>query len=206
MIRSDSAEAIAAVVGDLRAGRTRPGPAQGDDPIYPFAKKLIAAPVVVDATEIYRSLVARDDPVAVYEDHPCISPPWEEMAVCYHNEHGNVVVMHATVSQPQGDESETGWEPPHPVEWGRVRWVLNTFVWVGGHGAGSVAFPTSGPMHLWRFAIYDDGEPADLHWVCLLPDYPLQNWDMAHLVLLGSLNFLNCRNVSLVEPRWPRAA
>lgn len=27
---------------------------------------------------------------------------------------------------------------------------------------------------------------------------------MAHLVLLGALNFMNCRNVELVEPTWER--
>lgn len=188
------ASAIGRVVADLRTGNIR---ALSDD-LRDLAGPWPAEPVV-DATAIYRSLVAREESVALYEDHPCISPPWEHAAICYVNEHGNVIVMCALA------DSSRQWETAEPVDWERVRWRLNTFVFIGGRSTVSGPMPTIGPVHLWQFAIYEQGEPADLHWVHLVPEYPLEHWDMAHLVLLGALNFMNCRNVELVEPRRPRA-
>lgn len=82
--------------------------------------------------------------------------------------------------------------------------MINTFLWIGGRSKATGPFPTSGPVHLWRTAVHEDGEPADLHWVHLVPEYPMERWDMAQLVFLGSLNFLNCRNIELVEPQRPR--
>jgi hypothetical protein len=198
-----TAEPIAEVVADLRAGRVR----------FPMDRSLardallvakVSTETVVDATAIYRSLVAKEEPIWLYEDHPCIAPPWDSAAVCYVNEHGNVMVMTALASEFRNPADwEDDWKPAQPVEWDRVRWILNTFLWLGGHG-GDGAFPTTGPVHMWRFAIYRDGEPADLRWIQLVPEYPMKHWDMAHATLLGSLNFLNCRNVELVEPQRHR--
>lgn len=193
----DDAEAIARVVADLQKGRVRH---IGDERMRDMALALIDHPTVVNATAIYHSLVARDEPVYVYEDHPCISPPWEEAAICFRNEHGNVIVMHATTNE------SSEWETENPVDWERVRWRLFIFVWLGGGSDKTGPVMTGGPVHLWQFAIYDNGEPADLRWVQLATSYPLKNWDMAHLVLLGALNFLNCRNVELVTPQRPRPA
>jgi hypothetical protein len=198
-----SAEAIASVVADLRAGRIQHPPAIVGTSIAGGAGKVAANPgPVVDATAIYRSLVAKDEPIYLYEDHACISPPWPAASVCYVNEHGNVIVMTFTAGDPPGPGRR--WNPGQPTDWDRVRWSMNAFVWVGGRG-GNGASPTRGPVHLWQFAIYDDGEPADLHWVHLVPGYPMEHWDMAQLVLLGALNFLNCSNVDIVEPARPRA-
>lgn len=165
-----------------------------------LALALVLDPTVVDATAIYHSLVAKDEPVYLYEDHPCVSPPFSEAAISYVNEHGNVVVMHATADttiKPWDTESKV-------VDWSRVKWALTVFVWIGGQG-GSGPVPTTGPVHMWWIAVYDDGEPADIHWIHIAEDVPLEQWDMAQLVLLGSLNFLNCRNVALVDPVRPRA-
>jgi hypothetical protein len=208
-----SAEQIAKVIADMRNGRVRPlGPGKDrvrnvhDKRIHELALQLVMHPVVVDATAIYHSLVAKDEPIHMYEDHPCIAPPWEEAAICYENEHGNVIVMHASVmpfdpeKPPWDDMADT-----HTIDWGRVKWRVDTFVWLGGRSKiQGGAFGTSGPVHMWQFAIYADGEPADLHWVHLTPEYEMKSWDMAHLVLLGALNFMNCRNVALVEPKRER--
>jgi len=59
-------------------------------------------------------------------------------------------------------------------------------------------------MHLWRLAVYGTGEPADMRWVQLLPDVPLDNWEMTQITLLASLNFLACKNVDIAEPVRPR--
>lgn len=197
-----SAEAIAKVVADVRAHNVRVPKGKGLQTVHDYALDMIEHPTVIDATAIYLSLLDRDE-VWVYEDHPCIAPPADETTVCYQNGHGNVMVMHASVVP--GPFTEPVWETNAPVAWGRVKWTLNTFVYIGGWSDElAEPFATSGPVHAWRFAIYDDGEPADLHWIHLVEDYDLEHWDMAHLVLLGTLNFLNCRNVELVEPRRPR--
>jgi hypothetical protein len=199
-----TAEAIAEVVADLRAGRVR-FPMDRSLARSAMGVCLLATETVVDATAIYQSLVAKEEPIWLYEDHPCIAPPWDAAAVCYVNEHGNVMVMTALASEFGGRETwEDEWVPAEPVDFDRVRWILNTFLWLGGHGGDGRPFATTGPVHMWRFAIYEDGEPADLRWVHLVPEYPMEGWDMAHATLLGSLNFLNCRNVELVEPVRPR--
>lgn len=196
---SQTAEPIARVIADLLARRIQ---SFLDDPVLSdLATKMIDDPKVVDCTDIYTSLVAKDEPIYVYEDHPCIAPPFTEAAYCYVNEHGNVIVMHTYAYEA----SRLDWEPAEPVDLERLRWIYSTFVYIGGRSAERGPFPTSGPVHCWRSAVYSDGAPADLHWAHLVPEYPLEHWDMAHLVLLGAWNFLNCRNVEIVEPTRPRA-
>lgn len=215
-----SADVIAPVVADLRAGRVHR--LIGGVDVWEAARFTVTFDAkTVDATAIYHSLVARDDPVFLYEDHPNIAPPFQCAEFCYVNEHGNVIVMKALAQDRRGHEKEMAdsiaslevarpvsqpepWEPAEPIEWDRVRWIIDTMCWIGGRKGDGTSFPTGGPVHMWRFAVYETGQPADLHWVHLVPEYPLENWDMAHLVLLGSLNFLNCRNVELVEPERPR--
>lgn len=199
-----SAEPIARVIADLRAGRVLN--AIPDNPgLHEYALKRNAGAVVVDATAIYQSLADNPRPVYLYEDHPCIAPPWMNAAVCYANEHGNAIVMQSTATEFTKDERQQLWEPADPVDWDRVRWAIDTCVWIGGHSnALGRSFQTAGPVHIWRSAVYDGGEPADLHWVHLVPEYPMEHWEMAHLVLLGALNFMNCRNVELVEPTRER--
>lgn len=231
-----TAEPIGRVIADLRAGRYRNIPMRATVASPEMAAMTDAAADsvrsaearVIDATAIYHRLVERDEPIHLYEDHPCIAPPFDRFHVCYENEHGNVVVMAAAAMDWRDEDvrkkyvesgriedvrrsqetvtkkirvelDEQGWEPAEAVDWDRVRWTIYTFLFVGGRGAAGPA-PTVGPLHLWRFLVYDDGEPADLHWVRLVDAYPMENWDMAHLVLLGAMNFLAARNVVLVEP------
>ena len=196
-----TAEPIARVVADLRAGRVRHVVA--DPRLNELALKRATTATVVDATAVYDALVLKDE-VWVYEDHPNIAPPWESAAVCYVNEHGNVIVMQVTADEIPERKRRRLWDTAGPVDWDRVRWVLDTFVWMGGRSEEFGPLSTTGPAHLWRFAVYEDGVPADLSWIQLMPERPLEQWDTAQFVLLGSLNFLGCRNVSLVEPVRPR--
>lgn len=190
-----TAESIAQVVADLRAGNVRVMKL-AEERLGPLAAKLAkqsadSAPVV-DATAIYKSLVAQNKPVYLYEDHPCITPPWPFASICYENEHGNTMVWQiTTVPVTPINKNQFNWKPAEPVDRERLRWIVHAFLWIGGRSARGLV-PTTGPLHLNQIAIYDNGEPADIHWVHLMPEYPLERWDMAGLVLLGSLNFLNC--------------
>ena len=195
-----TADAIAHVIADLRAGRVRHllDNAELNGAAMARAKTV----TVVDSTMIYTSLVSNSKPVWIYDDYPNIAPPWENAAICYVNEHGNVIIMQASIRDPVQIKR---WESENPIEWDRVRWIIETFVWIGGRSVELGPFPTTGPIHMWRHAVYENGEAADMRWFHLRPEYPMENWDMAHLVLLGSLNFMACRNIQLVEPTRTRA-
>lgn len=193
-----SAEAIAAVAADLRAHRVRGLPGGWD--VGQFARARVQDPVVIDATAIHQPLIDNPDQhIAIYEDHPCIPPPFDEFVLAYLNTFGNVVAIHCSL-----DDDVARWETDAEVDWDRVRWRVQCFVYVGGHDGEGRPVSLTGPLYLWRLAIYGDGEPADVTWVDLAPDYD-GSWDNAMLTLLGSLNFLGCRNVGVVEPARPRA-
>lgn len=227
-----STEAIATVIQDLRLGRNTARPRSVTPEFHQAALRLAApedAPVV-NCTGIYQALNDKPE-IRIYEDFSCIAPPFDKALYVYVNEHGNVVVMSSQAqrvderedrSEPLWGADDTGWsdsdgfhqyddehEPdentaPRP-EWERVKWRIDTLLWAGGSEASGVRAPTTGPCHLWQFAVYENGEPADLHWTQIVPEYPMENWQIAHVVLLSSLNFLGCRNVEIVEQPQPRA-
>lgn len=234
-------ESIAKVMADLKhSGAVARGEAQWrhdlgvgkrhpDEGLYDLCAKQVRRPQIIDATGIYHSLVAKDEPVYLYEDHPCIAPPFFEFAVTYENGHGNVIVMHCIAIDRDAEGSTIEpWEvksrPGEEVDWPRVRWTLRAIFWLGGKtGAehwdpdktGPVSIPTHGPVHMEQLAIYEDGQPADINWTIVLPapgtdpkdpTPTLRKWEMARLVLLATLNFMNCRNVELVDSPMPRSA
>lgn len=214
-----TAEPIATVVNDISAERVRAAKSDDNETTRDAALKLwrLAPPVIVDCSAILQSLVASQKEVRYYEDNPCIMPPWESAAFCYENTHGNVIIMHAfDTTEVHREEAEINnhlraagrrapaWDDANAeCDWDRVERIYNVFIYVGGQTHGK-PIGTSGPMHCWQLAIYEDGEPADLHWVQLLPEYRMDNWDMAFATLLRSLNFLNASNVEAVEPRRQR--
>lgn len=161
-------------------------------------------PKIIDATPIYHQTIGKGE-VRIYEDHPCIAPPFDEFAVCYRNQHGNVMVMHAVTAD--GREWSPAildqWDTANGVDWDRVRWRMFVVMWLGGTDGTGRKVPVSGPYYAWKMAVYPDGEPADISWVDLGPTAG-SDWDMAQLTLLGSLQYLNCRNVEVVEPRRSR--
>lgn len=203
-----TAEAIARVVDDLRRGRFQ---IQGTR-IEGFADMvrgmLPPEAKVVDATAIFQGVLASDE-VRLYEDHPCITPPWTYATFGYVNGFGNVHAMvtktYEITDENRDDHVQYRWETDNPVDWDRVRWTTVVYVFIGGRSlTNHRALPTSGPHILYEHAIYDDGSPADLHWVQVDQRFDVEDWTNAQLTLLGSLNFLNCRNVELVEPERPR--
>jgi hypothetical protein len=213
-----TAEPIARVMADVltRSVRHLPDPdresgqSRRRKPIAEFAMEQVDDPVVVDATAIYDScLPAPGEPYNVYEDYPCILPPWNESAICYVNRHGNVHVMHVTTNSYDDSKRELP-DPPwpdgddHTIDWPRVKYMAHVYLYLGGWGNGH-AVETTGPLTLWSFALYEDGSPADLHWVKLADAFdPTDDQAPLHVVL-AALNFLNCRNVAIVEPKRHRA-
>lgn len=201
-----SAEEIAKVVADLRNGNIRralsdPHLQAETDAMLELLVEIDPAVPVVDATAIYKSLVVRETGIAFYEDHN-VAPPWDASYICYVNEHGNVVAMVTLAVLYDGDRRS--WETNEDCDWDRVKWITGTWVYVGGRSQG-MPVPTVGPIHAWQIASYEDGTIGDIHWHHIYEEKPLEDWDMAALVLLGTLTFFGARNVELAEPIRPRA-
>lgn len=213
------AEAIAEVVADIRAGRTH-HPAAGDaDGVKLSMAMLRRAQLpqpVVDCTAIF-GMQLHADSIALYKDHPSITPPWENALLCYVNTFGNVVCLQVHRREWDGRAPERAvWYTDNEIDWPSVRWVAETAVWLGGFSDDGRPMPTSGPCHIFRHAIRADGGPEDINWVALLAkrgqykeirDIEDPNggvWQAAMVTLGASLNFLNASNVSIAEPSRPR--
>lgn len=204
-----SAEDIAQAVADIRAGRIH-----WTDVPEPFLKAIqllvtASSMEVVDATAIRNQAVTKSH--KIYDDF-FLAPPFEHFAVGYNTPMDNTVIvtMHTREKTELPWEPEAKWEPAEPVDWDRVRWVTQAYLWVGGHHRGQ-RVPMMGPVHAWLWAIYEDGVPADVRWIVIVegegPDGtpPEQRWMLPGIVAMSAVNFLNCRNVQIVEPTRPRA-
>ena len=157
----ESAEQIAAVVADIRAGRVE-HPAGFDEPgIVTSLKSLQRAQLpqpVVDCTAILAAQ-QKNPTVSLYDDFPSITPPWQDAMLCYVNSFGNVIVLQ--VHRDDWDGTPHGdWYTQNDVNWPVVRWVAETDVWIGGKNGKGNLMPTSGPCHRFRHAITQDGAPA----------------------------------------------
>jgi len=216
-----SAELIAKVVADIKAGRIyldEPDPSSqtlNDDTAL-----LAGWATVVDATEVWKRWMADSEGRLVYETHR-ICPPWQNALVCYVNSFNNVYVLSLRAIDMKDDTGNDEWASAkrdmveqwdsmadtHVIDWSQVRWVMHVALYVGGmtNSApfGPTMAPTAGPMHVWRLAIYPDGEIADINWIQVRPE-SVDTWDTAMMVLLDTLNMCNCVNVEVVEPSRSR--
>lgn len=182
---------------------------------------LAGTATVVDVSRLQRSIKAEGKPFQVYEDSVC-RPPWLDASFCYVQHDGSVIVSHVAMLdvddwigerwQPDfrwmdggTDEGQfndyRNVEPPHSLDWDRVRWVGQVLL----YGSVPAKRVVTGPLHMIRLAVDEDGTLLDLSWQQLLPDVPIRTWDSAIVVTLSALTFLNCRNVTVVEPHRPRA-
>ena len=212
-----SAEAIAKVVSDLKAGRILLGSVDSDsglDGLNEDTQVLAQWATVVDSTEVWRRFMADESGRMVYETHR-VCPPWENSFICFVNSFNNVEVMSVRVIDIMDDEGMwkekldliDHWESvadTHVIDWDRVKWVMHVAIYLGGMGAGKPV-PTHGPMHAWRVAVYPDGEIADINWIQLRQNVDVDTWDASMMVLLDTFNMLNCVNVEIAEPQRPRA-
>lgn len=215
-----TAEQIAEVIADIRAGRVE-HPAAFDEMGFLSSLQLLEQAQipqpVVDCTAIYDGYMKAGKGVALYDDHPSIVPPWENAFLCYVNQYGNVQALQVLRVDWDGmTPSRENWHTENDVDWTRVRWVAETSIWVGGRTGDGVYLPTSGPCHLLRHAIYEDGSLADINWVALMHkrgvlgeahdigDPNTEVWDTATVMVGAALNFLGASNVDVAEPARPR--
>jgi hypothetical protein len=213
-----TAEPIARVVADIRAGRVE-HPAAFDAAGVKHSRELLRRAQqlqpVVDCTAIFHMQRVAEQ-VALYDDHPSITPPWPNAFLAYVNTFGNVIGMQIHRRDWDGTEpSREYWYSENEVDWSRVRWVAETALWVGGVDGAGVVLPTSGPCHMFRHAIHDDGSPADINWLALmsrgkfdergmLSDENAKTWEAALITVGAALNFLGASNVDIAEPARPR--
>lgn len=209
-----SGEAIGAAVADLRSHRVNLTPRARRRSVGDLVgpKWLVAGTPVVDATAIFRSLVDDGKEFDLYGNN--VAPPWSQAVIGFHNLYGNVMLLDVyetdtdAVDQWQPADGDDSTAPDkrgtHTIEWGKVQSVLHASLWLGGRVKTGDAFPTTGPFHVWRIPIYPGGEMADVRWH-QLEETSEEITNSAIMVLLATFNFLNCRNVTLVEPHRPRA-
>ena len=207
-----SAPEIARVCADLFAGHV--DTPDGVRMRAEWVTELLASAAVIDATGLYESLEDDEINQASVPAGYCLAPPWRTALIAYRNEYGHVIVCHVVAYDRQPDDTYDQWDaapwegpPGRPitdVEWERVRWQLAVSVYLGGMWHREPA-RTTGPLHIWRVAVYDSGDLADARWVQMH-----DSWDHTHAAVAGAvwvraLNFLNCRNVEMVEPVRHRA-
>lgn len=186
------------------------------------AVALVATSTVVDVTPIYENVKANAQAWGLYEDS-VVRPPWLDASFCYEQHDGSVLVAHCAFLPIDGYTGERwqpnfayldnpdaqvpgSYQPPlgegqHSLDWSRVAWVGQIQLW----GSVPRAHAVAGPLHAIRLAIDADGTILDLSWVQTRPDIGINTWDSPLVVILSSLTFLNCRNVTIVEPTRPRA-
>jgi hypothetical protein len=202
-----SAEPIARVIHDFRRGNVRrPPPGNiGIGPTFDHQRSvyLVGTATVIDATAMYRDLLANRKSIDVCNDHT-VRPPFEDAAICYVNEHGNVVVMHCSTITGDQLPVEQRWDSladTHTIDWDEVRWVTACRYFAGGRGGDGRPYPTIGPVFQTAWAINADGKLLDLLWTAIART----EWDMATLVALRTVTFLNCRNVVVRQPARHRS-
>ena len=198
------AEAIAAVVADVRRGRFARQNA-GERLTGALLERFQKTQPVVDTTAIYLALVKRSmgPGINVYDDFPSVIPPWPESIVAYVNGNANVIVMQAHL---QEWEPRLQWETINEVEWNRVRWLVEASVWIGGRDGTGAAMPTTGPVRVLQHAVHDDGSPADMRWISLVHRPRIDDariWEMPVAVFNAAFDFLSCKNVEIAEPARP---
>jgi hypothetical protein len=195
---------IAKVVADLRDGRIHRPPGV-DDKVFKLAADIAATPQpVVDVTALYteRTTTLMDRDWAPYDEHPSIAPPWNQALFTYLNKHGNVVVASMHAWEP--DRTSTPWwdtQNNSEIDWEAQRWRIVVMYWMGGKTQNSIPVVTAGPVWMTDLAVGELGEPADIHWVHLWQGTTVEEMQVPTFVVLDALNFLNCRNVDIVEPR-----
>lgn len=200
----DHAELIAKAVTTLSHGAHVPRRSTYPDDKLQDMIALASTATVVDITPIYSSWIESGDKIDMYES-TVMRPPWLDAVLCYAHSSGSGTVMMSYVCYLDAEQvgPELRWESDsgtHAFDWSDVAWLATFLIFaVNGQRA-------EGPMHSWRIAVDGDGRPLDIRWQQLRHDIPRDTWDVAFGAITRALTFLNCRNVTIVEPHRPRAS
>lgn len=151
----------------------------------------MAKAIVIDATAIYEGLEdhsAADDAL----DDLDLSPPWSNAIIGYTPDARRVFVVHAEV---HSDRTSAG----------GAMWMLST--WMGGRNARGEAMRTYGPIDMTNIVVGESKTEVldrfDLY--TELPEGVVAINRSAVRTAMATINFVNCRNVELVEPTRTRA-
>lgn len=199
---------LAKVVADLQAGRVmNPPNLPSRSPVFRAVTSLATTAVgpLVDATMIYETYL-RKPQIALYEDHPCIAPPWGQAFIGYRNEHGNANVTFTYAVPWEKMRPGDRWESEHGYDVDEAKWCLWLWMFSGGRNGTGRKVPTVGPIALTQIAVAEDGHPIDIHWVDIMRDGKPEQWDWSRWTVMGAYTLLNCRNVTIAEQHMPRAA
>jgi hypothetical protein len=203
-----TADQIAEAVADILASRIVR--TVKDDTLLMAAIKEteLGRNTIVDATAVYNRILNADRAFDLYDEH-ILTPPWENVIIGYKNSYNNLIL--ASMFTVEAKELDTvvkdyqklkdwKWKSQNKIDWNNVKWITNTTVWARPRPSNKVY----GPLRKMNWAIYEDGRPADLHWADFI-EFPKEATEFIELTLLQTINFMNCRNVKLVEPKRPRA-
>lgn len=209
-----SAEEIARVIRDIRTGNvTQVHNDEGMAALNADTAALATSGEVIDVTPVWARWMDGEGS-RIYEDHR-VCPPWDNAFLGFVNGYGNVTVVSLravdiTQSVEMRDvvmgslaEQWDSLADTHTIDWDRVRWVMHGVVYMGGRGHDQPV-QTLGPLHLWRIAVYPDGEIADINWIQVTEVVDMAKWDTAMMVMLDTFNLANCVNVHICEPDRPR--
>lgn len=210
----DSGEAIATMCADMAAGRLKlTSSTMGTGLVEEtgqYAMSIGMRSTVVDATAIWQQLMQREEPADLYGH--VLAPPWDDAVIGFVNGYGNVHLMHVTVGDPSNETLRWDVAPEvgHSIPWDECRWVILVSLWLGGRDGTGRAVTATGPMFMWSVAVAADGTPLDIHWLDPVKlrngksrrevTAPPDEWTNAQLTWMATLNFMNCRNVDIVEP------
>ena len=224
---SESAEAIASVIADVKKGRFNVVSPITDSETVDTTIDTVGLGPIIDVTPIFRSIVDRKEQIQPYEQ--VMAPPYPFFDMGWVNSWGQVTIMSVS-SWDQRDE-EAGaftatWQPDsedgHTIDWDEARWAIAAVAITGGwpHPESPTfpegRMPTLIDPFTFLAAVNGDGSPQDFSWYrskrirLAVADTETQE-EAWQAILDGSLrtfsaamNFLNCRNVEAVEPRRSR--
>lgn len=171
-------------------------------------EQLLRSATPVNVTPIHDDVLANNRGLLVYEES-IVRPPWDNVVYAHvaHLERALVYLAHVvTLDNTIGGpfEPELRWESTeadHVIDWDAVRYISTCSVYAWRPGDPGV----TGPLHWWKWCATDDGVMEDLYEQYLSDRVERDVFTNNLLAVLHSLTFLNCRNVTLVEPNRPRA-
>lgn len=165
-------------------------------------------PVIVNVTNIFDRMADVPDWRSMVTSY-VVAPPWENAAFGYAVENCTVIglIESAKISSkeelPQIDREGE----PEPIDLDKVHWVLTIGGYAYGKGKTSAQhYNVYGPFSFWRVYVDKEGKclGTRLHHPHKAEFEETIEWSLLYTVF-ESLNFLNCRNVDIVEPTRDRA-